>query len=432
MSKFFKILNRLTFIKKNFATKEYDNAFQGELLDAVMNSGTARNCIDKRAAYVFGNGFIDELTAKAKANDKQTFNKFFADTANNVALFKTVSWMVRVGIDGKPYSIKNIPSQKVKIKSDGNFTYNPTLFTPDFDRNLDLEYEPYRPDFTDEQRKEQVAKQIKQFTHQRGFIFYSIIKSIGADHYAIPNAYSGLEDILTDHELSAYELENLQNGFLPSAILTLIGQLDDTIKDEKTGLTEKEVVQKNLKQFTSKEGGRSKLMVMSADTKEQVPNLAQLDVGKVLEGLEKITDRIGRKVCRLFEVPPVLAGFEDASILGSNQTFKNALIGLQHSVIKDQELILEGLKQIFPEKNFEISELKLIDYIPSEVLAKLTDDELRALGGYEPIQVDTSNSAQQTLNSLNTLSPLVANKVLESMSDEEIRSLIGLSGTKPA
>ena len=432
MNKFFEIFNRLAVIKENKSTKAYDNAFQGELIKAVMNSGTARNCVDKRASYIFGNGFSDEVIAKEKINSIQTYNKFLADTSNNVALFKTVSWIVRIGVDGMPYSVKSIPTQKVFTKSDGNFIYNPTLFTDNYYKNDDLEYEAYRPDFNPLQRKEEVAKQIKKYKSQRGFIYYRYIRSIGSDHYAIPPAYSGLEDILTDHELSAYELENLQNGFLPSAILTLIGKVDDTIIDEKTGLTEAGLLRKNLKQFTAKDGGRTKLMVLTADTKEQIPNLQQLDVGKILEGLEKITDRVGRKVCRLFEVPPVLAGFEDAAILGSSQTFKNALLGLQHSVIKDQELIIESLKEIYGDKDFSISSLKLIDYIPNEILSKLTDDELRALAGYEPLPIETSNAAQQTLNSLNTLSPLVANKVLESMSDQEIRSLIGLSGTKPA
>jgi hypothetical protein len=349
-----------------------------------MNSGTARNCVSKRSSYVFGKGFSDELTANKKANQKQTFNKFFSESANNVALFKTVSWLVKVDHTGNPMSIKNISTQKIKVKSDGSFMYNPTLYTDNYDRNLDKDYLAFRPDFTPGQRLGMLAEELKNNKHQIGTIYYNFHQDIGQDYYAIPPAYSGLEDILTDHELSAYELENLQNGFLPSAILTLIGKVDDTIKEEKTGKTEADLLKENLSNFTAKKNGRSKLMVLTAETKDQVPNLQQMDVGKILEGMEKITDRIGRKVCRLFEVPPVLAGYEEASILGSNQTFKNALLVLQHSTQKDQELISESLGEIFKGMDFSITELKLIDYIPSEVLAVLTRTELRELGGYLP------------------------------------------------
>jgi hypothetical protein len=391
LSKFFQIFNRLSFIKLNKSTLEYNNDFQGELLKAIMNSGTARNCVDKRSAYIFGNGFKEPSTKVFKINPKQTCDKFLDDTSNNVAVFKTISWLVKLDFSGNPMSVKSLPSQKIKVKSDGNFTYNHTFFTDNYNKNEDQHFEAYRPDYTPEKRAEQLKEQLRENKYQKGFIYYNYTKSIGSDYYAIPPAYSGIEDILTDHELSSYELENLQNGFLPSAILTLIGQVDDEIINTKTGLTDAGQLKKNLSQFTAKENGRSKLLVLTAETKDQIPNLQQMDVGKILEGLEKITDRIGRKVCRLFEVPPVLAGFEDASILGSNQTFKNALIGLQHSVIKDQELIIEGLQDIFPGKDFSISSLKLIDYIPQEVLAKLTDDELRNLAGYEPLpNIDTS------------------------------------------
>jgi hypothetical protein len=381
LNKLLQIFNRIPFIRENKGTKEYDNKFQNELMRAVLNSGTAINCVNKRGAYIFGEGFVNEL---GNANQKQSFNKLLSELGKNVAVFKTVSLLVKVGIDGMPNSIKLIPTQKIKVKSDGSFMYNPTLYTDNFDLRYDEDYPAYSPYESPLERKQIVAAQMKLHKRQLGFIYYAFEKGIGSDYYAIPQAYSGLEDILTDHELSAYELENLQNGFLPSAILTLIGTLDNVQKDAVTGLTEAETMQKNLKQFTSTEDGRSKLLVMAAETKDQIPNLQQLDVGKVLEGMEKITDRVGRKVCRLFDVPPVLVGFEDASILGSNQTFKNALTILQHSVTKDQELIIESLNEIFPEKNFEIKPLTLIDYIPQEVLAVLTRAELRALGGYQP------------------------------------------------
>jgi hypothetical protein len=384
LNKLIQIFNRLAFIRENKGTKEYDNKFQNELLRAVMNSGTARNCIEKRASYIFGKGFTEKTTANETANKKQTFNKFLADTANNVSLFKTVSWLIKVDHTGQPLAIKVLPTQKIKVKSDGSFMYNHTLYTDNYELRYDVDYPRYDPAMQPSERAAIAAEQLKQDKSQKGFIYYAYQHGIGQDYYAIPPAYSGLEDILTDHELSAYELENLQNGFLPSAILTLIGKVDDTVQDSVTGKTEADQLKDNLKKFTAKEGGRSKLMVLTAETKEQVPNLQQMDVGKILEGMEKITDRIGRKVCRLFEVPPVLAGFEEASILGSNQTFKNALLVLQHSTQKDQELIIESLNEIYPLKDFSITELKLIDYIPQEVLAVLTTNELRELGGYLP------------------------------------------------
>jgi hypothetical protein len=121
-----------------------------------------------------------------------------------------------------------------------------------------------------------------------------------------------------------------------------------------------------------------------------------------------------------------LAGFQDASILGSNQTFKNALVSLQHSVLKDQELITEALNMIYPELDFTIKQLKLIDYIPDSVMDKLTDEEIRELYGYASIEKATPSSQQQILDTLNSMSPLVANQILSSMSKAQVLSLVGI------
>ena len=422
------MFNRIAKVAKNKSTTIYDNTFIQELTTACLDSGTARICIERRASYIYGEGFVDELLSKKIANEKQTFDKLLASISQNLALYKTVCLHVLFDGKGDVYKVYSLQVDKVK-KGDGIFIYNPTANTSYFDRTLDKEYAEYNPKLTNTERIAVLDKEVKKHKVQRGQILYLFNESIGGNAYCVPPAYSGIEDIITDHELASYDLENLQNGFMPSAILTVIGNADDTVKDAN-GKTAKDRLKANLQSFTAKGEGRSKLLVMSATTKEAIPNLQQLDVGQLLNGLDSITERIGRKVCRLFDVPPVLAGFEDASILGSNQTFKNALLVLQHSVKKDQDLIKEALSSIYKTMDFSISNLQLIDFIPSEVMAKLTDDELRAIAGYAPVEINTTETTQTTLNALNTLSPLVANKVLESMSEQEIRLLVGLQGLK--
>ncbi len=386
MSKLFDIFNRIARIRENKSNKAYDNAFMGDLLMAVMDSGTSRICVDRKASYIYGEGFLLEATANKQANARQDFNKLLAVSAPNLALFKGVCFKIMVDQKGMPYRIYSLPVDKVKKTSDGDYIYNYSLNTDNYMQSHDRKFEAYNPKATPQERIVKLQNELKANNGtQIGTIYYAYNEGIGQDYYPIPPAYSGIEDILSDSELSGYELENLENGFLPSAILTIIGKLDNTIKDAATGKTEADVMKDKLRAFTAKKGGRAKLLVMAAETKEQVPTLQQLDVAQILTGLEKITDRIGRKVCRLFEIPPVLAGFEDASILGSNQTFKNALVSLQHSVKIDQQILINALSAIYPDINFEIKQLKLIDYIPEQVLAKLTDDELRALGGYEPL-----------------------------------------------
>ena len=426
---FYNVFNRLAVIRENKATQMYENKFAGELIKAVMDSGTARICIERRSSYIFGNGFVDEVLATKKANASQTFNKLLAAIAPQVATFKTVCLKVLVDNKGEIYRVYNMPVDKVERSATGKFLYNRTKNTDTYDRNEDEYFKEFNPLATPAQRLAQLQEELKiNKGVQKGTLVYVFNESLGQPYYSIPPAYSGIEDIETDAQLSKFELENLLNGFMPSAMLTLIGNVDDTIQDEKTGKTERDKLNENLKKFTGKGEGRAKLLVNNAETKEAAPILQQFDMSYVLDALDGITDRSGRKVCRLFEVPPVLAGFEDASILGSNQTFKNALVGLQHSVIKDQELIIEALNIIYPEQDFTIKQLQLIDYIPTEVLAKLTDDELRALAGYEPIpsDIDTSTKTLSEIIGVGGTQSMVS--ILESttMTNTQKRNLLKL------
>jgi hypothetical protein len=427
MKKLYQIFNRIAVIKENKATGSLENKFAGELVKAVMNSGTARICVDRRTSYVIGDGFVNENANDIRANSEQSLYDLFYEAGNNAVVLKAVCFHVLVDNSGEVYRVYNVPVDKVERTVQGTFIYNPTKNTDNFDKNLDKEYPQWDSTLTPEQRKNKLAADLKKNNgKQLGYFVYVFRKGVGQDYYAIPPAYSGVEDIKTDAELSAFELENLQNGFVPSALLTLIGDYDDEIIDEQTGLTEMDGVKKVLSSFTGKGGGRSKLAVLTAKTKELVPTLQQVDTNLIVSALEKITDRVGRKVCRLFEVPPVLAGFEDASILGSNQTFKNALLTLQHSVIKDQDLVITGLNKIWPNIDFSVKQLQLIDYIPSEIMAKLTDDELREMGGFEPLPRNTQSQQQLVIDTLNSMSPIVATNIMKAMSQKQLLELVGL------
>jgi len=422
------IVSKVAVIKENKSLRTYENKWAGELVLAIMDSGTARNCVTMRSSFIQANGFTDEKVAKMQANQTQTFNKLLASMAQNVAMLKAVCVRVILNPDGTVWRTYNIPVDKVERTTDGRFLYNHTKNTAQYNVNYNVYYDPWIPGLEPKDRAVLLKKEMRANNgRQKGTFAYHFNEGVGEEYYAIPPAYSGIEDIKTDGQLSAFELECLLNGFVPSAILTTIGKMDDTIVDAKTGLTAAGKFAKVLGSFRGVEGKRAALMWLTAATKEEIPNLQQLDMGALLDGLEKITDRIGRKVCRLFGIPPILAGYEDSAILGNSQSFKNAMVSLQHSVVKDKELITECMTSIYPKLDFTIGELQLVNDIPDIVLEKLTDTEIRALGGYGPVEEEEETvKRKRLLNILSTLDPVFANELLRSLTEEEKRALIGL------
>jgi hypothetical protein len=129
-------------------------------------------------------------------------------------------------------------------------------------------------------------------------------------------------------------------------------------------------------------------------------------------------------------VPPVLCGVAEAGLLGSNQQIVNSIKLFGLTIEPARALGLDPLRQFFPALDFAVLPLNPVEYIDPAVAAKMTDDQLRAMQGLPPLEKREDTQAQQTLQALGTLSPLLATKALEEMTSEEIRALIHLKGSK--
>lgn len=120
--------------------------------------------------------------------------------------------------------------------------------------------------------------------------------------------------------------------------------------------------------------------------------------------------------------------FDRSKIVDQNEWFMNAY------VLPGQKPEIKMFKELFKiskgmEADFEIEQFKPIglDRTNPNVSKYFTDDEVRESLGLPPKEQSIDNNATKVIDAINSLSPLVANKVLESMSADEIRSLIGLS-----
>lgn len=402
-----------------------NNCFPNDLLKTISESGTATSCVNKLDQFIQADGFLEESTSKTQVNKTETADKLLNRISSCVANFDAFPLYILRSADAKIASAELLDFECVRKRISGDFVFNAKLGTKEYKESEDKIY----PSFKKEITKQEFAAQLSKYG-QVGEVYYVYRKKTGQNIYPIPGYYAGIEDVKTDAELSKFEYETAVNSFITSAILTIIGNVDNTVKDDK-GKTDQEYLDETLSDFTggkkdsSGMSGRNKLTVLSAKTKEEVPVLQNFDTKAIMDAANGATDRIARKVARIFEVPPFLIGLESAT--GFNTKILVDQIDLFNKTINSkQRMISDALKVVFPDNDWAITTFNPINYIPSEVYAKLTGDEIRATGGYKPIDKKITSETENTINAINSLSPLVANKVLESLSEDEIRSLIGL------
>jgi len=400
-----------------------DNLLPNQLLSYVADSGVATRAASKLAEYIASDGFVNEASATFKVNEYQTADQLLQEQAQYLSVINAVAFHIkRKG--GKVFEVKSIPVQCVRKQGD-RLVYNETLGQPKYDKTKDKFYPKY-------QGAELPTNLVADGRFANGEILYVYRKTPLNPDYAVPDYYAQIEDIRTSSELCKMDLELSINGFMPSSIINVVGDIDDKTKDE-FGKTEADYYRDDFRIFTGKDkdsnglASRFKALLQFAPTKDEITTIQTVDIKPILDASNSKRDVIERSVCRLFGVNPVLCGYSDAAVLGNTQAIANASLELTKVANPYQRLMTDAFKQLYPNMEWEISEYMPIQYIDPALFDKMTEDEIRnKLLGLPPKETDASGEGDKIVKAINSLSPLVANKVLESLNADEIRALIGL------
>jgi len=402
----------------------HDNLLPNKLMKWVLNSGTAKRAVSKRSAYISADGFVDDTAANFQVNPLQTADKIVTEISGYQSYFKGFALHVKRTPE---IQLTVLPFQCVRKKLDGNFIFNPTFNDVKFDEKKNIEIAAFKGLKLTPAQLEEVR--------ENGEIIYAYHRNADNPNYPIPDYYAGIEDIRTASELQKLDFESVVNGFIPSALLTFVGELDDEIEDE-TGMTEKDYFDEQLESFTggmkNADGvsGRMRALVSWVRTKDEIPSLQAYDAKSIIDASNAKREIIDRTVCRLFGVHPTLIGFSDAAILGNQQAMANASNELSNDVVSDQQLITEVFAMVYPDiKNWDLTSFKPISYIPETILADLTPTERRALVGYDELpQLTTGESLLSERLGVGGTQSLVSILVDVKLTPEQKSALYGAKG----
>ena len=367
-----------------------------EWIEMIAANSTALRAVLKKAEYIAAKGFVkpelnDFLVTKGK-----TAHKLLIETAIQVAFFESVTWHIARSADGKIASADGFPFELCRRCIGGSqIAYNNTLGTNQL-KNVWTHYPVF-------------SKEVPNMKGYKGEILYEWNKTPIAFNFPIPSWFAAEYTIRTGAELALMDLEQAENGFMASAMLTYIGQLDNVQKDVE-GLTQQGRFERLMKKWTSKskdpatgKSQRHSLITMTAASKEEVPVLQSFDVEGMITGSIEKKEAVDKDTCRAFNVNPVLMDWEGTAILGQDGALKNAK-GLQaDSVLPYQNMIKECFEKVFPDMGWNITTLNPF----MSVVEKSAD--------------------QKILDTLNTMSPLLATKAVDIIPKKVFARMMGIA-----
>ena len=383
-----------------------NNLLPQELLRLAYDSGTAEACLRILAQFIGGKGFANPATAQAMANPEQSFNHLLAEAKHYAALGIGVALALRFDFNGEHPDIYVVEAECVRRERDGSgrFVLNDRLAVGQFRPADNRLYLPYHAQTTSEDLAAEVLAAAESPGGYWGHLWWNFEGRVGRKRYPWPHWYAGREDVESDAALPRYDRKQLKNGFMPDAIVTLVGEkykpipdpnwtpADNQTDDDRPFVNSPSFVAAQAAIRALKgEATESSVMLNIVTQDGEKPQIDWVDKGPNSKGLTDMRQRIEGAVYRRFGVPPVLDGVEQPGKLGTNQQIVNSIKLFNLVVEPARALITASLQHLRPELDFTVISLNPVDYIDPAVTAVMTPNELRDVQGLPPLDTPASN-----------------------------------------
>jgi hypothetical protein len=365
-----------------------DNLYPQLLNQMYYTSPLHGAIVDYKTNAVIGGGVTlktDKLTNEEKLElytweRKMKLTKTDKMVTRQLILHNRVYFKIYFDDKGRFKKAENISPDKVR-----NSRYKDMYFIcDDWSARIDIEpIKPYHPTCTD-----------------RCQLYVYEIHSEGQDYYPLPTYSSALNFAFLSGELSYFAKANIQNSIFPSFAMMF--------PKRPQSEEEKHMIKETIDKLKGASNA-GKAVAFFANAPEQLPSIESLPTNNNDKLFRESSELNTEQICFAHTIDPILMGIRTTGSLGNGSDIKQAYI-------------------IF-EKNVVMPIRQMVTDIFNELLhiAKINADF--SINNFQIINetiVEVEESASKTQDALNSMSPLVATKVLNTMTENEIRALASL------
>jgi len=396
---------------KGFLTYGQDNAYPQMLIDLFNSSPKHGAIVTQKADFIAGDK--TEIIAYntediAKANDAldsinayEDFDSLKNKIAQDLELFDGFALEVIWNkAKTKIAEIYHLPFQNVRHSLDGHYLY--------------------AEDWSDRKVKPDHYYAWNPNTRESKQVYYFKMYKAGCGEYPTAPYQSALKYIEIDTEIANFHLNSIKSGFSAQTLLQLF-----------KGIPSPEEARQTIRRFKDNFSGTDNagsIIIQFNDPNETpsvVNNLAPSDFDKQFDILN---NTVQEEILMAHRVTsPMLFGIKTEGQLGGRNELIEAFEAFQTSYIEPRQTQMDrALTSVF--KYVIDVRLKSINRPPIGLdYTKLYTDGLMSLDeARNELGLARQQEQKTVVDSINNLSPLVANKVIEQMTVNEIRGIAGL------
>lgn len=365
-----------------------DNLYPEILNQIYFTSPLHGAIVDFKVNATIGAGYelkTDKLTPDEKLalytwEKKMKLAKSVKAVTKQLVIHNRVYFKLYFDEKGKVKSIENVSPEKVRINNKKDRYY----LCDDWASRIDVEeVKPYHP-----------------LCQDKCQLWAYELPSIGQDYYPLPQYSSALNFAFLSGELSYFAKSNIQNSIFPSFAMLF--------PKRPQSEEEKKVLRDTIDRMKGA-ANAGKGVAFFANSQDQLPKIESIPTNQNDKLFQEASGLNTEQICFAHTIDPILLGVRTAGSLGNGSDIKQAYIIFEKNVVIPlreqvteifQELLnICRLSATFSVKNFQII---------NETIVEVEGD------------------ASKTQDALNAMSPLVATKVLNTMTTNEVRALASL------
>ena len=384
------------------------NNYPDYLLELFNKSAKHGAIVRNKTKYVIGNGWTTENGEESEFIKKFRLNSLGRRVALDIEAFGgSYLEIIWSKLGRKIVAINHIDYTKIRTNKDNTqFWYKES-----WDLWSKVKPEVY-PAYDPEGKGKKQILYVKEYRP-------------GGMAYALPGYISAINFIEADVEVSKHVLGNAANGFKPTKLVTLTN--GEPSEDEK-----KDITKRIEKKWSGSDGAG--FIIEFVNDKERQTLIQDLGVSALTkEDFTAVDTLIQNNIFAGHEITsPSLFGIAQPGKLGGSTELKDAYDIFKNTYANDKQLFLES---VFNTLSYYAGYQETLKIIPINPIGlQFTPETLLQIApkGWllETLGIDETkynlNPESNVLAAINSLSPLVANKVLESMTPNEVRGLATL------
>lgn len=380
-----------------------DNLYPQFLIGLYYNSSIHGGIINSKTKYIFSDGIDYKGTdlskwelIKKNGNAPYSFNEIAAFCVKDFELLDTFCVLFRLNPISKFYDMHHVSAELVRIGEDQEYFFYSENWK---DRTQTFEKTGFKKikNINDFQRGD---KEVMLYVSSKAKQFQMASGKLTKNTYPIVSYSGAISSIMASIEMNQFSYFEAVNSFKSGTLISVNNGVPNS-EDERKHIL------KELKEGATAKNNQGGITVMFSDGKEREPTISQINSNdmpqRYLLAKESIVDDImvGHSV-----ISPSLFGIKTPGQLGGGAELETAYsLFITNYAGERQKTIIDAFMYAEYLLNDFSGELFFID---------------------KPLQLEGKSVNSPIAKRLNAMSPLLANKVLSSLTTNEIRSMAGL------